>query len=82
MLTPELRKASSRSRCSRVAKSNSVIVKVLSDGRKVTSVPCRPGAAPVRASGATGSPSRNSMKCSSPSRQIVSLSQAESALTT
>ena len=34
------------------------------------------------ASGATGSPSRNSMKCSAPSRQMVSFSQAESALTT
>ena len=35
--TPEFRNASSRSRCSSVAKSNSVIVKVSVDGRKVTS---------------------------------------------
>ena len=37
---------------------------------------------PTTASGASASPSRNSMKCSLPSRQIVSLSQVESALTT
>ena len=34
MVTPELRNASSRSRCSSVAKSNSVMVKVFVDGRK------------------------------------------------
>ena len=39
MVTPELRKASSRSRCSSVAKSNSIMVKVFGDGRNVTSVP-------------------------------------------
>ena len=37
MLTPELRKASSRRRCSSVAKSNSTMVKVFGEGRKVTS---------------------------------------------
>ena len=41
MRTPELRKASSRRRCSSVAKSNSVLVKVSVEGRKVTSVPRR-----------------------------------------
>ena len=54
MLTPELRKASSRSRCSSVAKSNSVMVKVFGDGRNVTSVPRLSWAAPTTASGATG----------------------------
>ena len=39
MRTPELRKASSRRRCSSVAKSNSVLVKVSVEGRNVTSVP-------------------------------------------
>ena len=81
-MTPEFRKASSRSRCSSVAKSNSVMVKVCGEGRKVTSVPRLPPASPTTASGATASPSRNSMKCSLPSRQIVSLSQVDSALTT
>ena len=55
---PELRKASSRSLCSIVAKSNSSIEKVLGEGRKVTSVPrfIQPssiGAGPTTASGAT-----------------------------
>ena len=58
------------------------MVKVFGDGRNVTSVPRLPSASPVTASGATASPSRNSMKCSLPSRQIVSLSQVDSALTT
>ena len=40
MATPEFRNASSRRRCSSVAKSNSVMVKVLGEGRNVTSVPC------------------------------------------
>ena len=39
IVTPEFRNASSRSRCSSVAKSNSVMVKVCGDGRNVTSVP-------------------------------------------
>ncbi len=82
MVTPELRNASSRSRCSSVAKSNSVMVKVCFEGRNVTSVPRLSPASPVTASGATASPSRNSMACSLPSRQIVSLSQVDSALTT
>ncbi len=38
-MTPQLRKASSRSRCSSVVKSNSVLVKVFGLGRKVISVP-------------------------------------------
>ena len=42
MRTPEFRNASSRSRCSRVAKSNSVLVKISVEGKKVTSVPCWP----------------------------------------
>ena len=54
MTTPEFRKASSRSRCSRVAKSNSVLVKVPVEGRKVTSVPFLPFASPTTFSGATG----------------------------
>ena len=73
MVTPELRKASSRSRCSSVAKSNSVMVKVFFDGRNVTSVPRLSYAAPTTASGATASPSRNSMKCSlavAPDREL------------
>ncbi len=82
MLTPELRKASSRRRCSSVAKSNSTMVKVLGDGKKVTSVPRLPFESPTTFSGATATPSANSMKCSLPSRQIVSLSQLDSALTT
>ncbi len=82
MVTPELRKASSRRRCSSVAKSNSTIVKVCVDGRNVTAVPRLPPASPVTASGATASPCENSMKCSLPSRQIESLSQVDSALTT
>ena len=53
MVTPELRNASSRSRCSSVAKSNSVMVKVCFDGRNVTSVPRWSWAAPTTASGAT-----------------------------
>ena len=63
-MTPELRNASSRSRCSSVLRSNSMVAKVCSDGRKVTSVPVRNsplsrlGAAPVIASGVTGSPWR------------------------
>ena len=63
MVTPELRKASSRSRCSSVAKSNSVMVNVTFDGRNVTSVPRLSWAAPTTTSGATASPSWNSMKC-------------------
>ncbi len=47
MVTPELRKASSRRRCSSVAKSNSTMVKVFGDGRNVTSVPRLPPASPT-----------------------------------
>ena len=82
MVTPELRNASSRRRCSSVGKSNSTIVNVLVDGRNVTSVPRFSPASPRTPSGATASPSANSMKYSLPPRQIVSLSQHESAFTT
>ena len=82
MATPEFRNASSRRRCSSVAKSNSTMVKVLGEGRNVTSVPRLSFASPTAFSGATATPSRNSMKCSLPSRQMVSLSQVDSALTT
>ena len=82
MVTPELRNASSRRRCSSVAKSNSIMVKVFGEGKNVTSVPRLPPVSPTTFSGATATPSRNSMKCSLPSRQIVSLSQLDSALTT
>ena len=41
MVTPELRNASSRRRCSSVFRSKSMCAKVCSDGRKVTSVPVR-----------------------------------------
>ena len=58
------------------------MVKVAVDGRNVTSVPRLSWAAPTTASGATASPSRNSMECSWPSRQMVSFSQVDSALTT
>ena len=61
MVTPELRNASSRSRCSSVAKSNSVMVKVRGEGMNVTSVPRLSFAGPATLSGATASPSRNSM---------------------
>src|SRR5262245_22911797 len=60
--TPELRKASSRNRCSSVAKSNSVMVNVFELGRNVTSVPRLPCEEPTADSGLTGSPSRNSMQ--------------------
>jgi hypothetical protein len=40
--TPELRNASSRRRCSSVAKSNSMLLKVSFEARKVTSVPRLP----------------------------------------
>ena len=70
ILAPELRNASSRRRCSSVLKSNSICVNVLGLGRNVTSVPRlalgrrrRPSAAPP------ATPSRNSIKCSLPSRQ-------------
>ena len=76
-VTPELRKASSRSRCSRVAKSNSVLLKVRLLGRKAISVPVLVpdlpfasirGAAPAIASGASAWPSLKRMKYSLPSR--------------
>ena len=82
MVTPEFKNASSRNRCSSVAKSNSSMVKVLGEGRKVTSVPLLLFALPTGLSGATATPSRNSMKYSLPSRQMVSLSQLDSAFTT
>ena len=84
-VTPELRKASSRSRCSSVAKSNSVLVKVAWLGRKVISVPvlCPALAAvgqqrrsPTTASGASGSPSRKRMNHSVPPRQMRSSSRS------
>ena len=71
MWTPELRKASSRSRCSSVSKSNSVNENTFVEGRKVIRVPARSPDAPATASGASGSPSRKRMKCSSPARQMV-----------
>jgi hypothetical protein len=40
------------------AKSNSTILKVLGEGRNVTSVPRFPPASPTTLSGATASPSR------------------------
>ena len=58
MLTPELRKASSRRRCSSVAKSNSTMVKVFGEGKNVTSVPRLPPLSPTTFSGATATPSR------------------------
>ena len=82
MVTPEFRNASSRRRCSSVAKSNSIMVKVSVEGRKLTSVPRLPPASPTTFSGATATPSWNSMKCSLPSRQMVSFSQVDSAFTT
>ena len=74
-------------RCSRVAKSNSVMVKVLVDGRKVISVPVRGpsaagGAAPVSSSLPSASPWAKRMAYSLPSRQMQRLSHSESALTT
>jgi hypothetical protein len=62
--------------------SNSIMVNVRGLGRNVTSVPRRSWAGPTTESGADASPSRNSMECSWPSRQIVSLSQVDSAFTT
>src|SRR6478672_11654353 len=51
-------------------------------GRNETSVPRSPWPSPTTPSGATATPSRNSMKCSLPCRQMRHLSQLESALTT
>src|SRR3954466_5978785 len=56
MLTPELRKASSRSRCSSVAKSYSMFLKVSVEAWHVTSVPRLPGASATSLSGATARP--------------------------
>ncbi|MHC2701523.1 hypothetical protein ACVMHZ_004656 [Bradyrhizobium liaoningense] len=61
MLTPELRKASSRRRCSSVAKSYSMFLNVSVEARNVTSVPRLPGASPTTFSGATASPWANSI---------------------
>ena len=47
MVTPELRNASSRRRCSIVAKSNSTMVKVFGEGKNVTSVPRLPPLSPI-----------------------------------
>ena len=80
--TPELRNANSRRRCSRVLKSNSAMEKVLSDGRKVTSVPVRPSLSATAASGSSGSPSAKRMKCALPPRKMRSSSHSERALTT
>src|ERR1700681_977234 len=74
ILTPEFRNASSRRRCSSVAKSYSTLVKVPVEARNVTSVPRLPLASPTTMSGATASPWANSMKCSLPSRQTRSCS--------
>ena len=54
---------------------------VPSDAMKCTSVPRR-SVVPTTASGATGTPWRNSIWWISPLRQIRSLSQSDSALTT
>src|SRR5664280_1996231 len=73
MLTPEFRNASSRRRCSIVAKSNSTMVKVLGDGKNVTCVPRLPPLSPTTFSGATATPSANSMKCSLPSPKTFTM---------
>jgi len=65
-----------------VWKSNSVLVKISGDGRNVISVPVRSPASPVTFSGSTGSPRRNSISCTLPSRQMRSLSHSDSAFTT
>ena len=84
---PGLRKASSRSRCSNVAKSNSVMVKVRVDGRNVISVPVRAppsatGASPTTFKGDSTSPSPKRTTCALPSRQMCSSSHSDRALTT
>ena len=91
-VTPLFRKASSRSRCSNVVKSNSVLLKVSVLGKKVISVPvARPsrpdpsghaGAGPISASGASGTPSRKRMNHSEPPRKIRISSLDDRPLTT
>ena len=70
-----------------VVNALSTMLKVSSEGVKVTSVPRlgRPsttGAGPATLSGASASPLANSMTCSSPSRHIRKVSLVERALTT
>ncbi|MNN33034.1 hypothetical protein D3C81_1467710 [compost metagenome] len=75
MTTPEFRKASSRRRCSSVFRSKSMWLKVVTEGKKVTSVPVsrrplssRIGASPTTASERTVSPRSKRTVCFLPSR--------------
>ena len=60
MRTPEFRKESSRRRLARISYSNVMLVKTVGLALKRTVVP-RSVVSPVTASGATGSPRRNSI---------------------
>ena len=81
ILVPLFRNESSRMRLARMSKWYSTLPNVSRDAMKWTSVPRRFDG-PTIASGATGTPRRNSIWCSVPSRQILSFSQSDSALTT
>ena len=72
MRTPEFRKASSRRRCSSVAKSNSVLVKVSLRGQEghLRAVLARLARRRPPARSPSGSPWRKRMKYSLPSRQM------------
>ena len=82
MARPELRNASSRSRRSRMAKSNSTLVKVPVLGLKQTSVPLGLPEGPMTRSGSVVSPCSKRMKCSSPFRQMRTSIHCDSAFTT
>ena len=62
--------------------SNSIVVKNSVPGRNVISVPCWPGASRTTVNDASGTPRRNRIKPSLPSRHIRNSSQSDSALTT
>ena len=61
---------------------NSRLVKVLSEGVKLISVPVRPPDSPTSASGASGSPPLKRIENSLPSRQMRMSRVSESAFTT
>ncbi len=81
IFVPLLRNESSRMRLARMSKWYSMLLNVSDEAMKCTSVPRRSLGA-TTASGATGTPRRNSIWCNLPSRQILSFSQLDSALTT
>jgi hypothetical protein len=87
MVTPEFRKASSRSRCSSVFRSNSICEKVSSDGMKVTLVPVSGwplarAAGPGHHQGGDRVPAGEAHLVHLAVRWILRSSQSESAFTT